>query len=167
MADDTFDWNIDGSGYGQASPASCWWAGYAIIHSWKARPLNAIRQGIEKAGLDYSDYYKNGLPQEDFPKTRAALGLVGWRGEYAFSISEDFQALALMLKGYGPLWCAFAKPGAHIVVITGVDARLRQIHILNPWNNTNGNDADSQFLTPAVFRSRLNASAYSVLQGFM
>lgn len=160
MADDSFDWKLDGSGFGQSSATSCW---YAIVHTKKGTPTTAIREKIEKAGLDYTDYWNNGLPPDDFPKTRAALGMVGWRGAFAYSQIDDFAAMVQMLKGYGPLWCAFVKPSPH----SGVDSNLGQVHILNPWNNTNGNDADSQYLTTPVFKGRLNTTAMSVLQGFM
>lgn len=167
MADDTFDWKLDGSGFGQPNASSCWYAAYAMVHTWKGRPISSIRERIEKAKLDFNDYYQNGLPEEDFPKTLIALGMVGFRGGYAFSVIDDFEQMVHMLKGYGPLWCAFSKPGAHVVVISGVNASMKQIHILNPWNNTVGTDADDQYLTPAMFKSRLNSAADSVLQGFM
>ncbi|MBI1895138.1 MAG: hypothetical protein HYS04_01185 [Acidobacteria bacterium] len=163
---DSFDWNLDGSGYGQPNASSCWYAAYAILYRWNQKPTNAIRERIAKAGLDFSDYYKYGLPTDDFPKTRAALGLVGWRGQYAVTLAGDLESLLYMLKGYGPLWCAFSRPGAHVVVITGVDSRANTIHILNPWSY-NGFDADSQHLTPAMFQNRLNNKSYSVIQAFM
>jgi hypothetical protein len=167
MADDSFDWNLDGAGFGQPNAESCWYAAYAIIHNWKGRPTSSIRERIVKAGLDFDDYYGNGLPVEDFYKTRAALGLVGWRGSYASTLVTDFSFMVHMLKGYGPLWCACSRPSAHVVVITGVDSNLGELHILNPWNNSNGLDADSQYLSPAAFQNRINKVNYSVLQGFM
>ena len=72
-----------------------------------------------------------------------------------------------MLKGYGPIWCAFSKPSAHIVVIVGVDSIAGNIHILNPWNNLNGNNADSQYLKPSTFALRLNTDVSAVGQAFM
>jgi hypothetical protein len=166
MSDYKYNVKIDASGYGQPTAESCWWASYAIIHIWNKMPVGSIRDKIKKAGLDYDDYYANGLPPDDFPKTRAALGLVGWRGAYASTLVDDFEALGLLIKGYGPLWCAFAKPSAHVVVVTGVDSDANTIHIVNPWGG-NGIDADSQYLTPPTFRHRLNTTAYSVFQAFM
>ena len=165
--DYVFDLKIDGDGYGQSTAESCWYASYAILFDWKGTPRSSIRERIEKAGLDYADYYRNGLPQEDFSKTRGALGLVGWRGSYIKEIASDFQALYVLLKGYGPIWCAFSKPSAHIVVIVGVDSIAGNIHILNPWNNSNGNNADSQYMKPSTFALRLNTDVQSVGQAFM
>ena len=165
--DYVFDHNLDGSGFGQSTAESCWYACYALLYEWKGRPRASIRERIERAKLDYRDYYKNGLPVADFPKTRNALGLTSWRGGYMKGLADDFQALCSALKGYGPIWCAFSKPSAHIVVVTGVNSNTRNIHILNPWNNTNGNDADSQYLTPAMFAHRVNPDASAVGQAFM
>ena len=162
----SFDWKLDGGGFGQSTAESCWYAAYAMIFGWKGRPRSSIRERIEKAGLDYADYYKNGLPQEDFPKTRSALGLTGFRGGYVATLADDLDYFGKTLKDYGPMWCAFKRPGAHVVVISGVDTTLKQIHILNPWNNSNGGDADSQYLEVPAFRLRLNKDVDSVAQFF-
>jgi hypothetical protein len=167
MADDSYDCKLDGGGYGQSTAETCWYASYAMIFDWKGKPRTAIKENIEKAGLDYNDYYKNGLPTGDFAKVRAALGLVGWRGGYVQTLATDFQSFAQLLKGYGPMWCAFSKPSAHIVVVIGVNASSGNIHVLNPWNNTNGLDADSQYLTSSAFVGRLNTADNSVGQAFM
>jgi len=137
-----------------------------MLFDWKGKPRSSIRELIEKAGLDYADYYKNGLPQEDFVKTRAALSLTGFRGGYVSTLADDLDYFAKTIKDYGPMWCAFARPGAHIVVICGVDTTLKQIHIMNPWNRTNGNDADSQYLDVPTFKLRLNTAVNSVAQFF-
>lgn len=163
----SFDWNLDGSGFGQQTAESCWYAAYAILWSWKQRPLASIRERIEKAGLDFDDYYNNGLPVEDFPKTRSALGLVGWGGGNAFALAGDLDDMAHRIKVYGPLWCAVSRPSAHVVVLVGADPDGGLIHILNPWSY-NGLDAESQYLTAPQYRQKVNAKApYSVLQAFM
>lgn len=165
-ANDKFDWELDGSGFGQSTAESCWYASYAILFNWKGLPRISIRNRIENAGLDYRDYYRNGLPIADFPKTRDALRLTSWHGGYIKTLAYDFKAFAQHLKAYGPLWCAFSRPHAHIVVVTGVDGGLRNIHILNPWNNTNGTEADSQYLPPSRFVDRLNDKDSAVGQAF-
>jgi hypothetical protein len=137
------------------------------LFKWKGWPTSSIRERIEKAGLNFTDYFRNGLPIADFPKTRNALGLTSWRGSYIATLASDFEAFAQLLKGYGPLWCAFSRPNAHIVVVTGVNGDAGTIHILNPWDNTNGIDADSQYLTTSKFVSRLNGKDSAVGQAFM
>ena len=165
--DDTFDWGLDGSGLGQSTAESCWYASYAILFSWKGSPRSSIRERIEKAGLDYRDYYNNGLPPEDFKKTAGALGMYGFRGGYIKSLAEDYSGFAQLLKSYGPLWCAFSRPSAHIVVVVGVDAQMGNIHILNPFDQINGCNADSQYLKPSSFMHRLNVNDSFVGQAFM
>src|SRR5439155_24188152 len=108
MADDTYDCKLDGAGYGQSTAETCWYASYALLFKWKGKPESAIRERIEKAGLDYKDYYNNGLPTKDFAKTRDALGLTSWAGGSVKNWASDFQSFAQLLKGYGPLWCAFS-----------------------------------------------------------
>lgn len=163
----SFDWKLDGAGYGQSTAESCWFASYALLFKWKGSPISSIRERIEKAGLNFTDYYQNGLPIADFPKTRNALGLTSWRGSYIATLASDFEAFAQLLKGYGPLWCAFSRPHAHIVVVIGVNGDAGTIHILNPWDNTNGIDAESQYLTSSKFLSRLNGKDSAVGQAFM
>ncbi len=128
----SFDWNLDGSGFGQQTAESCWYAAYSILWSWKHRPPGSIRERITKSGLDFDDYYSNGLPVEDFPKTRYALGLVGWGGGNAATLAGDLDDMAHRIKGYGPLWCAVSRPSAHVVVLVGADPGGGLIHILNP-----------------------------------
>ncbi len=162
-----FDWNLDGTGLGQSTAESCWYAAYAMIFDWKGKPRSSIRDQIEKAGLDYKDYYNNGLPQDDFAKTRNALHLSGYRGAYLSTLADDLDYFAKVVKDNGPMWCAFAKPSAHIVVISGVNPGLKQIHIMNPWNQTNGADADSQYFEPSKFQLRVNTAVNSVAQFFV
>jgi hypothetical protein len=159
MADDSFDHKVSGDGMGQPSAETCWYACYAMIYNWKGKPVSAIKDAIVKAGYNYDDYYKNGLPIEDFRKVGLSLGLTGFRGGYISTLADDFQAFAQLLKGYGPMWCAFSRPSAHIVVVSGVDAKLNQIHIINPWNKLGGFDADGQYLDPQTFKNRLNSSS--------
>ncbi len=162
-----FDWNLDGSGFGQTTAETCWYASYAILWSWKQRPLGSIQERIVNAGLNFDDYYANGLPISDFPKTRAALGLVGWGGGNAFTLGSDLDNMAHRIKAYGPLWCAFSRPSAHVVVLIGADPDADRVHLLNPWSY-NGIDAESQYLSAAQYRHKVNAKApYSVLQTFM
>ena len=167
MADESFDWKLDGDGFGQGTAETCWYASYAIVHTWKKKPISVIKEKIVKAGLDFDDYYSKGLPIDDFWKTCAALGMVGWRGGFVLELANDLPAFAQLLKSYGPLWCGFNNPGKHIVVVTGVDLKNKQIHILNPWNRQNGLNADSQYATQENFINRLNTSSRCVLQTFM
>lgn len=159
MADDSYETKLDGAGFGQPTAETCWYACYAMIYGWKGKPASAIRDAIVKAGYDFDDYYKKGLPVEDFRKVGLALGLTGFRGGYISTLADDFKGMAQLLKNYGPFWCAFSKPSAHIVVVVGCDARLNQIHIINPWNKLGGYDADGQYPDPATFKNRLNSSA--------
>jgi Papain-like cysteine protease AvrRpt2 len=159
MDDILFDTKLDGSGYGQPTAETCWYACYAMIFAYKQKPVTAIKDAIVKAGFNFDDYYKNGLPVEDFRKVGLALGLTGFRGGFMSTLGADFQWLAQHLKSYGPTWCAFSRPSAHIVVICGVDSKLNQIHIMNPWNQMGGFDADGQYITPGTFQSRLNTSS--------
>jgi Papain-like cysteine protease AvrRpt2 len=71
-----------------------------------------------------------------FPKRAPRSGSSAWRGAFASTLVDDFEALGLLIEGYGPLWCAFAKPSAHVVVVTGVDSQTNTIHIANPWAAT-------------------------------
>ena len=158
MADDSFDHKLDGTGFGQSTAETCWYESYKMIYSWKQKPITAIKDAIVKAGYDFDDYYKNGLPIADYRKVGLSLGLTGFRGGYISTLVDDFQAFAQLLKGYGPLWCAFSKPGIHVVVVSGVDSKLKQIHILNPWNKLGGFDADGQYLDPGTFKNRLDST---------
>lgn len=163
----SFDWGLDGTGFGQQTAESCWYASYAILWSWKQRPQASIRERIKKARLDFDDYFANGLPVSDFPKTRAALGLVGWGGGNAYALASDLDDMAHRIKVYGPLWCAVSRPSAHVIVLVGADPAGNLVHVLNPWSY-NGVDAESQYLTASQFRHKVNAKApYSVLQAFM
>ena len=108
--------------------------------------VSSIKDAIVTAGFNFDDYYKNGLPVGDFRKVGLSLRLTGFRGGYISSLADDFQGFAQLLQGYGPLWCAFSRPSAHIVIVCGVDSKLNQIHIMNPWNRLGGFDADGQYL---------------------
>jgi hypothetical protein len=157
MADDIiFDTKLDGSGYGQTTAETCWYACYEMLFAFKQRPITEIRDTIVKAGFDYDDYYKNGLPVEDFRKVGRALRLTGFRGGFISTLADDFQGFAQLLQNYGPVWCAFSRPSAHIVVVCGVNSKQNQIHIMNPWNRLGGFDADGQYIDPGTFKNRLN-----------
>ena len=113
---------------------------------------------MPSSSYDFNDYYKNGLPRRGLPQVGLSLGLTGFRGGYISTLADDFQGLAQLLKGYGPIWCAFSRPSAHIVVVVGCDSKLNQIHIVNPWNRMGGFDADGQYLDPGTFKNRLDSS---------
>jgi hypothetical protein len=87
-----------------------------------------------------------------------------FRGSFISNLADDFQSFADLLQRYGPLWCAFARPSAHIVVVSGVDSGRKQVHIINPWNRLGGYDADGQYLDPGTFKLRLNSADNSVGQ---
>lgn len=159
MADGTYECKVSGDGFAQPNAETCWYASYAMIFNWADKPVSSIKDAIVKAGYDFDDYYKNGLPVEDFRKVGRALGLTGFRGGYISTLADDFKALAQLLKGYGPIWCCFSKPSLHIVVVSGCDAGLNQIHILNPWNRQGGYSADGQYLDPGTFKLRVNTTA--------
>jgi hypothetical protein len=160
MADDIFfDTKLDGSGYGQTTAETCWYACYEMIFAYKQRPISSIKDAIVKAGFDFNDYYKNGLPISDYRKVGLALHLTGFRGGYVSTLADDYEGFADLLKRYGPMWCAFSRPSPHIVVVCGVNSKQGQIHIMNPWNRLGGFDADGQYLSPSKFHERLDSSS--------
>ncbi len=164
--EEVYSCKLDGSGLGQPNASSCWYASYALLFRWKGWPHGAVEERIRKAGLDFDDYYKNGLPPEDFPKTRKALGLTSFPGSYAATLADDLVSFAQLLKSYGPMWCAFVRPSPHIVVVTGTrgDMEPKQIDILNPGHAIN---ADAQHPKVSEFKQRLNVKASAVLQCWM
>jgi hypothetical protein len=141
---------------GQSSAESCWYAAYCMLFTWKGIPTSSIRDRIEKAGLDYKDYWTNGLPDDDYPKTRLALGLTGFRRGYFSSLADDLEYFSKTLKDYGPFWCAFHRSsGDHAVIVNGIDIKLTQILVANPWGD--GGQAEQQYYTPTSFKSRLGS----------
>jgi hypothetical protein len=156
MADDTFDHKVSGAGPGQTTAETCWYASYAMLMNWKGRSIDSIKDSIKKAGYDFADYYDHGLPRSDYRKVGMSLRLTGFRGRYIAELADDFVAFAQLLKNYGPIWCAFSNPGEHIVVVSGVNAKMNQIHIVNPFNHGGGLDADDQYPDPSAFKKRLN-----------
>lgn len=159
MSDTQFDLKISGEGYMQPTAATCWWASYAMVYHWKGLSDDLIKSKIKKAGFDFDDYWAKGLPRTDYRKVGACLGMTGFRGGYISNLADDFKSFVFVLKAYGPLWCAFANPSPHAVVVTGVDSNLNQIHIINPWNRGGGYNADGQFPSPTEFKQRLDMTS--------
>lgn len=153
MPDIKYDMNMN---LGQSSEESCWYAAYCMLFVWKGLPQSSVRDRIEKAGLDYKDYWTNGLPDGDYPKTRLALGLTGFRRAYFSTLADDLEYFSKNLKDYGPFWCAFHRPNAdHAVIVNGIDIKMTQILVVNPWGN--GGQAEQEYYQPGRFKSRLGS----------
>jgi hypothetical protein len=142
--------------YFQSSNESCWYAAYCILYAWKGKPTSAIRERIEKASLDYADYWRHGLPVEKYNDVRYCLGLSGFRRAYFGQQVDDLDYFGKMLKDYGPFWCAFSVPNEHIIVVYGVDVDKEKIKVMNPWSDGEG-AAQRQKYTPAEFKRRLGS----------
>jgi len=142
--------------YYQSSNESCWYAAYCMLFDWKGKPTSAIRERIEKAGLDYADFWKKGLPVEKYNDVRWCLGLSGFRRAYFGQLVDDLDYFGKVLKDYGPFWCAFSVPGEHIVVVHGVDVDKEQIKVMNPWSD-GGSSAQKQKYSPGEFKRRLGS----------
>ena len=155
------------SAYFQSSNESCWYAAYCILFDWKGRPTSAIRERIEKAKLDYADFWKNGLPTEKYHDVRWCLGLSGFRRAYFSGLADDLDYFGKLLTDYGPFWCAFSVPSEHAVVVCGVDVEKGKIRIMNPSGDGEG-AAQSQKLSAAEFKRRVGSKDIpSAAQMFM
>ena len=142
--------------YFQSSNESCWYAAYCMLFAWKGRPTSGIRERIEKAGLDYADFWKNGLPTEKYNDVRWCLGLSGYRRAYFGQLADDLDYFGKVLTDYGPFWCAFSVPEEHAVVVRGIDVAKEKILVMNPWSD-GGGAAQSQKYTVAEFKRRLGS----------
>ena len=141
---------------GQNGAASCWYAAYCMLYDFKGKPLGAIREKIEMNKLNYADYWRNGLPVEDYWKTRISLGLTGFRRPYFYGLADDLDYFGKVLTDYGPFWCAFSSPSEHIVVVNGVNVDSGKILVVNPWGN--GGVAEEEKYSAAEFQRRLGKS---------
>ena len=154
----SIDWKVSDQFY-QSNDASCWYAAYCILYDWKGKPTSSIREKIEKSSLGaagYKDAYDNGLKDTDYPTTRDALGLTGFRRGYIITLADDLEYFAKTLGDYGPMWLAFhsdSKNADHGVVVCGVNLTMKQIHVMNPWGS--GGTCDSQYYDAARFKARL------------
>jgi len=151
----SIDYDVSDS-YFQSSSTSCWYAAYCMLFDWKGRPTTAVRERIEKAGLDYSDFWRHGLPEEKYNDVRWCLGLSGFRRGYFRQLADDLDYFGKVLKDYGPFWCALSVPSEHAVVVCGVDVEREKIRIMNPWSDGEG-AAQNQKLTQAEFKRRLGS----------
>lgn len=151
----SIDHNVSDA-YFQSSSTSCWYAAFCMLYDWQGKPTSAIRERIEKAGLDYKDYWNNGLPEEKYNDVRWCLGLSGFRRAYFSQLACDLDYFGKVLKDYGPFWCALSVPSEHVVVVCGVDVEKGTIRILNPWSDGEG-AAQSKKWTRYEFQRRLGA----------
>ncbi|BDC51625.1 hypothetical protein F183_A39400 [Bryobacterales bacterium F-183] len=151
----------------QSSNESCWYAAYCMLFTWKGTPTSSIREKIEKAGLDYKDFWANGLPDEKYQYTRAALGLAGFRRGYFRTMIEDLEYFSDRLKAYGPFWCALSVPSEHAVVVCGADPGRGKITITNPTRDNSGY-AQVEEMSAKDFLTRLGSKDVpSAAQMFM
>lgn len=151
----SIDYDISDS-YFQSSGESCWYAAYCMIFDWKGKPTSSIRDRIQKAGLDYADFWRNGLPVEKYWDVRWCLGLSGYRRAYFGQLADDLDYFGRLLTDYGPFWCAFSVPSEHIVVVKGIDVDKEKIRIMNPWSD-GGGAAQKQSFSPAEFKRRVGS----------
>jgi hypothetical protein len=153
--------------YYQSSHESCWYAAYCMLFEWRGIPTSSIRSRIEKAGLNYTDFWQNGLPLESYPQVRQALGLAGFRRPYMVNYAQDLAWFADRLKAYGPMWCTFSKPSEHAVVVSGIDVQNGQIIVTNPASRVAGS-AEVEYYTPTRFIGRIGSGDHaSAVQMFM
>jgi hypothetical protein len=158
--------NIDTTIF-QSSDESCWYAAYCMLFSWKGVPTSSVREKIEKAGLDYKDFWSNGLPDDKYANTRAALGLAGFRRGYFSTMADDLEWFADRVKAYGPFWCALSVPSEHAVVVSGIDPGRGKVIITNPTRDNSGY-AQVEELNAGEFKRRLGSKdVASAAQMFM
>lgn len=154
---------------GQSNEASCWYAAYCMLFKWKGLPVKYVRERIEAAGLDYTDYWNNGLPDTHYVKTRQALGLSGFSRSYFRNFANDLDHMAEILISYGPFWVAMRNPhasGDHAVIVNGVEPALNRIWVANPWGD--GGRAEQTYYTAIGFKNRMNArDVFSGAQMFL
>jgi hypothetical protein len=148
--------HIINTSLGQSSAESCWYAAYSMLYDWKGKPISSIREKIEKNKLDYADYWRKGLPVEDYWKTRISLGLSGFRRPYFYGLADDLDYFGKVLKDYGPFWCAFSSPSEHVVVVNGIDLGMSKILVVNPWGS--GGMAEQEYYKAGEFQRRLGKS---------
>jgi hypothetical protein len=143
--------------YFQSSSESCWYAAYCMLFAWKGKPTSSVRERIEKAGLNYADFWKRGLPVEKYNDVRWCLGLSGFRRAYFGQLADDLDYFGKVLQDYGPFWCAFSVPSEHIVVVKGVDVDNGKVKVMNPWSD-GGGAAQKQKFSAAEFKRRLGSN---------
>ncbi|MBS1833748.1 MAG: hypothetical protein JST65_13605 [Acidobacteria bacterium] len=151
----SINYNIDTTIF-QSSAESCWYAAYCMLFTWKGKPTSSIRERIEKAGLDYKDFWTNGLPEEKYPYTRLVLGLAGFRRGYFSTLADDLDYFGQTLKNYGPFWCALSVPSEHAVVVSGIDVDAGKVIITNPNSDGTGY-AQIQKMAASEFKRRLGS----------
>ena len=90
MADDSFDHKMDGSGFGQPTGETCWYACYAMIYGWKQKPISSIKDAIPEsnaATLDSPSRMASAVTGAPRREDKSALTVINDRGSKATSMS--------------------------------------------------------------------------------
>jgi hypothetical protein len=153
---------VDGSGLGQTKDSTCWYAAYALLYRAVGLPFGGIRRDMEAAGLNFQDYYDNGLPRTDYLKARNALKLQSTRAGYMKNLADDASGFCRWLMTNGPFWCSIERRGKlHVILVHGYDASFKQVIALNPWNNVNAGQAEFMPIPISDYKSWVTDDAAS------
>lgn len=152
---------IDVVGKGQFTSTTCWFSSYRMLYAWKQADEKTIPSKITGAGLDFKAMTVRGLYAEEFVKTGAALGM---QGRYAQAVRDyDLDMWSHRLTAYGPHWVATQKLGnGHAVVVYGVDEKLKQLHVYDPYNRFEPGTVEKAYWTLDGMRERLAIYPFAV-----
>lgn len=98
----SFSHKLTLAGAGQKTHETCWLASYKMIMTAANKSTYPIEGRLRAAGIDFDDYYKNGMPDTVYTKAAGALGLQHWPGS-TFNAKPGFFDVGLTDGAEAPL----------------------------------------------------------------
>lgn len=148
------------SGYGQPNTKTCWYACYAMMYGWKRKSIDELRQNLSGAGYDLGRLLSRGLDQDEYGKVCHAAGLrdVLRVGALAWTLGD----VAHRLSVWGPIYVASTKYNGHAMVLYGVDGKLGNLIMADPYTTGEYSDAHNEYYTLDGFKQIIQPVPYAL-----
>lgn len=166
----SFSHKLTLAGAGQKTHETCWLASYKMIMTAANKSTYPIEGRLRAAGIDFDDYYKNGMPDTVYTKAAGALGLQHWPGStfnakpgfFDVGLTDGAEALLKILE-VGPCWVSkFGDNNYHIIVASGYDDKTERITFANPYPGPTNAVEDS--MSANLFAKYITRAGGSVQQ---